>query len=322
MRKLGLKAIAIYRDGVKRTQPLPRESQARNRNPLRRRCRLWSAPSDAICPMSARASPMSSASRARGLYHRWHARGRHAGRNLSDMAKEGSVILRPMDASRPPSRWRSSMACHRRAGGKIPYTRFQPSASPTTRRSCGDLDRGLHLPLAGAEVPEPSAASGPTAGRGNADRARRRHALEAIGLEGAKTELTVCHTAGRRPRTGIENRETGAGCAPCPNCGMIMVRSGACHQCLNCGTSFDADNCLFPSRPLMIGAGDLCPPFSFRVELEPCKASGCGERLDQWVQCAKCKKISSNPTLSRRCVSAPRVGTITAFALASASHSP
>ncbi|MCS7301480.1 MAG: hypothetical protein NZ556_08000, partial [Fimbriimonadales bacterium] len=25
---------------------------------------------------------------------------------------------------------------------------------------------------------------------------------------------------------------------PCPSCGMIMVRSGACYQCYNCGSSF------------------------------------------------------------------------------------
>ncbi|MDW8052632.1 MAG: vitamin B12-dependent ribonucleotide reductase, partial [Armatimonadota bacterium] len=25
---------------------------------------------------------------------------------------------------------------------------------------------------------------------------------------------------------------------PCPSCGMIMVRAGACYQCYNCGSSF------------------------------------------------------------------------------------
>jgi ribonucleoside-diphosphate reductase alpha chain len=31
--------------------------------------------------------------------------------------------------------------------------------------------------------------------------------------------------------------ETEVDAPPCPECGSIMVRSGACHRCLNCGAT-------------------------------------------------------------------------------------
>ena len=82
--KLGLKAIAVYRDGCKRTQPLntskDRRSQGGGRPlvaPASRAARRRRLPDERQA-----ITHKFSHRRPRGLHHRRHVRGRHAGRAL------------------------------------------------------------------------------------------------------------------------------------------------------------------------------------------------------------------------------------------------
>lgn len=47
-------------------------------------------------------------------------------------------------------------------------------------------------------------------------------------------DMRVSITAPKNDAMAFE-REVDA--PPCPSCGSIMVRSGACHRCLNCGST-------------------------------------------------------------------------------------
>ena len=82
--RLGLKAVAIYRDGCKRTQPLNTGKKARSRDAEggRGRCGGVSADAPAATLRPQRHLPQVRYRRARGLHPRRLLRGRHARRDL------------------------------------------------------------------------------------------------------------------------------------------------------------------------------------------------------------------------------------------------
>ena len=107
--KLGAKAISIYRDGSKRTQPL---NTSKDKTPARSRRPAAALVGAAGPPQAARRAPGDHAQvrhrRARGLHHRRPVRGRPAGR---DLPRDGEGRLDDLAASPTRSRRRSPTRC-------------------------------------------------------------------------------------------------------------------------------------------------------------------------------------------------------------------
>ena len=154
--QLGVKAIAIYRDNCKVAQPLSGKAQ-RGRDDARSglgcRGRAPAAPAPARRPHRGR--PQVQGRRVRGLHPRRPLRGRDARRHLRGHREGGHDARRPHELvhdlrlARPPVR--------RAARG------VRLEVQPHALRAVGDderrrhprreVDRRLHLPLDGEEVP-------------------------------------------------------------------------------------------------------------------------------------------------------------------------
>ena len=154
--QLGVKAIAIYRDNCKVAQPLSGKGERRRddaRSRLWRRRRAAAAPPPAGRPRRGR--PQVQGRRVRGLHPRRPLRGRDARRHLRGHREGGHDARRPHELvhdlrlARPPVR--------RAARG------VRLEVQPHALRALGDderrghprreVDRRLHLPLDGEEVP-------------------------------------------------------------------------------------------------------------------------------------------------------------------------
>lgn len=240
--KLGLKAIAIYRDGSKRTQPLSTKKPSEEQKPTQATVQVVERPIRRHLP-----------DERKSITHKFSIAGHEGyitvgmyedgtpGEIFVTMAKEGSVISGLMDAFATAI----SMALQygvplEKLVEKFSYTRFQPSGFtnnpqiPVATSIVDYIFRWLALKFLNHQPPQVQPLDEATL---------TAHAAatqpEAIGLEGAKTEPTVSATPqGAKTTDWSKIVKLQQDAPPCPNCGMIMVRSGACHQCLNCGTSF------------------------------------------------------------------------------------
>lgn len=255
--KLGLKAIAIYRDGSKRTQPLSTKKPSEQ-------AESQGTPANAEAA-TAITQPIRKhlSNERRSITHKFSIAGHEGyitvgmyddgspGEIFITMAKEGSVISGLMDAFATAI----SLALQygvplEKLAEKFSYTRFQPSGFtnnpqiPVATSIVDYIFRWLSLKFlpANLENQPPSLTPEPLATTATDALTR-----EMAGLEGGAASETT-DTPGETasiPTTGqgvttdwskLVALQTDA--PPCPVCGMIMVRSGACHQCLNCGTSY------------------------------------------------------------------------------------
>ena len=148
--KMGLKAIAVYRDGCKRTQPLNTSLDeagppaAVSGKAVRRRL-----PDERQGP-----HPQVLHRRARGLHHRRHVRRQQA---RGDLHHHGEVGLRRQRAHGLLRHLGFFGAAIRRAAGSSgAQVRAHPLRAGRAHEQHsdphGEVDHGLHLPLAGAEV--------------------------------------------------------------------------------------------------------------------------------------------------------------------------
>ncbi len=167
--RLGAKAISIYRDGSKRTQPLNTSKARRRRHAQQRRHRAGRSARGgegsrqdrraAAAPQAARRAARHHAQvrrrRARGLRHGGPLRRRHAGRDLPGHG-QGRVdylrlcrCLRAGDLLRAPVRRAAADA-----GGQVqPLALRAVGHDEEPRGPLRQVDRRLHLPLDGDEVP-------------------------------------------------------------------------------------------------------------------------------------------------------------------------
>ncbi|MBW2120489.1 MAG: vitamin B12-dependent ribonucleotide reductase [Deltaproteobacteria bacterium] len=210
--ELGLKAVAIYRDGSKRTQPLSqreKESLERKGAPYRRRL-----------PDERRA-----------LTHKFSI-GNHEGYITVGMyddgtpgeifvviAKEGSVVSGLMDC------FATAVSLALQYGvplkvlvNKFAHTRFEPSG----------FTKNPQIPIA----------------KSLSDYIFRWLASRFLTMEEqAEVGILANPPAGGRQGEAEREREKGFAFAaqedapPCPECGSIMVRNGSCYKCLNCGAT-------------------------------------------------------------------------------------
>jgi ribonucleoside-diphosphate reductase alpha chain len=226
----GLKAIAVYRDGCKRSQPLNTKKSESTEEPPQ--------------PPSASAAPQLHVVRRRlpderkALTHKFSIGGHEGyltvgmyedgkpGELFCVMAKEGSVVSGLMDS------FATAISLSLQYGvplkvlvDKFSHTRFEPSGFtgnqqiPIAKSITDYIFRWLALKfLPREDIPE------------------------SMGIHEGETSAngkdTQSANGGEKALPG--ERATFAGqddAPPCHTCGAIMVRSGACYRCGNCGST-------------------------------------------------------------------------------------
>jgi ribonucleoside-diphosphate reductase alpha chain len=236
--KLGLKCIAIYRDGCKRSQPL---STSRDDDTAE----------DKKAPVAEAALPEPRPVRRhlpderRSLTHKFDIQGHEGyvtvglyddgtpGEIFLTMAKEGSTISGLMDAFA----LQTSMALQygvplRKMVNKFSHVRFEPSGFtknpeiPIAKSLMDYIFRWLASRFLDSEDQD---AVG-VLRRAPADPAAEP-APEAQNLHN-NSNGTVAG-GGAQKLTFVVNADSPA----CPDCGSITVRSGACYKCMNCGST-------------------------------------------------------------------------------------
>jgi len=225
--KLGLKAIAVYRDGCKRTQPLTTtlekniESRQAVSKPVRRRL------------------PDERAS----ITHKFSIAGHEGyitvgmfedgtpGEIFITMSKEGSTISGLMDS------FATAISIALQYGvplkvlvDKFSHARYEPSGFtnnpdiPIAKSITDYIFRWLGKKFLKEEVQGEEV--------GNIK----------VGEDVAKDPKKLLDDAAKKAASVIDNNEkyifqTQADAPPCHECGNIMVRSGNCYKCLECGAT-------------------------------------------------------------------------------------
>jgi ribonucleoside-diphosphate reductase alpha chain len=227
--KLGLKAIAIYRDGCKRSQPL---------NTKREDGKGVTVPAEAT-RLARRRLP----DERRSITHKFSIGGHEGymtvgmyedgtpGELFVTMAKEGSVVSGLMDNFATMI----SMALQygvplKVLADKFSHTRFEPSGFtgnpdiPIAKSITDYIFRWLALKFLPAEEGAQTQPYLP----GVEPRPPPKAGTKVI-------EATPVRTEQAARTNGTVDKQTDA--PPCPTCGSITVRNGACYKCLNCGST-------------------------------------------------------------------------------------
>jgi ribonucleoside-diphosphate reductase alpha chain len=218
--RLGLKAVAIYRDGCKKTQPLntsmatATNEVAPARQPVRRRL-----PADrpAIC------HKFDVAGHEGYLHVGFHEDGT-PGEIFIKMAKEGSTVSGLMDTIGVLT----SMALQYGVPlevlvAKFGHVRFEPSGFtknpdiPMAKSLIDYVFRFLAMRFLGREAGEGAEPAGRT--------------------EPVRPALEVVRTPPKRAAVENITFDPQADAPSCPDCGSLMVRNGSCYKCFNCGAT-------------------------------------------------------------------------------------
>jgi ribonucleoside-diphosphate reductase alpha chain len=225
--KLGIKAVAIYRDGSKRTQPLntskdeskASKAEAKEFRPLRRKL-----PDE-----------------RRSITHKFDIAGHEGyitagmyedgqpGEIFITMSKEGSTISGLMDSFATAI----SMALQygvplRVLVDKFSHMRFEPSG----------FTKNPDIPIAKSIMDYIF--------RWLASKFLDGEAQKEVGIiqreEGEPSTKKITPLVTQAPRGGAPVATISSvtslyqqDAPPCPDCGAIMIRSGACYKCMNCG---------------------------------------------------------------------------------------
>ncbi len=234
--KMGLKAIAIYRDGSKRTQPLTtsREKEKELKpaevvyKPLRKKL-----PDERQAVTHKFTINGSEGYITVGLYNDGSP-----GEIFVKMSKEGSTIAGLMDS------FSISISLALQYGvplkvlvNKFNHTRFEPSGftnNPEIRIATSVVDylfRWLGLRFLSSEDQEAIGLS-----RTNeANRETQTRLAEPVARRTSETSRQTENPA--RLEADMVTFDPQSDAPPCDNCGMIMVRAGSCYKCLNCGNT-------------------------------------------------------------------------------------
>ncbi|MDP9146633.1 MAG: vitamin B12-dependent ribonucleotide reductase, partial [Acidobacteriota bacterium] len=241
--KLGLKAVAIYRDNSKRSQPLSAAGQKKDEK----------KPETAVVEalqqeLFARAQREKMPAERASVTHKFSVGGHEGyitvgmyddgrpGEIFIKMSKEGSTLSGVMDGLA------LTVSIGLQYGvplkvyvDKLLNTRFEPSgitANPKIRFVSSVLDyiaRWLggrfisadYLKLNGTATQEHAAASAPAA-------AVIAQAMASLPLPNTSSSSS---SASSKPSNAHEGAPT------CSECGMLMVPNGACYKCENCGST-------------------------------------------------------------------------------------
>ena len=235
--KMGLKAIAIYRDGSKRTQPLTTSLDEKEKGkPLEK---------VAYKPLRKRLPDQRDAT-----IHKFSINGNEGylmvglyadgspGEIFVVMSKEGSTISGLMDA------FATSISIALQYGvplrvlvNKFIHSRFEPAGmtnNPEIRFAKSVVDyifRYLGLKYLSKEDQD---------AMGLAKTMVENHETQAKLVEPAQNPTghrTVEQESPNRLEPDLLTFDPQSDAPACDNCGMIMVRAGSCYKCLNCGNT-------------------------------------------------------------------------------------
>jgi ribonucleoside-diphosphate reductase alpha chain len=234
--KLGAKAVSIYRDGSKRTQPL---NTSKDKTPAE-------LATQAAAQLVSQPVRRKLPDERHALTHKFDIQGHEGyitvglfadgqpGEIFLVMAKEGSTISGFADAFAQAISYALQYGVPLQAlVDKFSHVRFEPSGmtrNPEIRFAKSIVDyifrwmaskflsneAQFHAGVNGREMDAPHAAAASTAAQ----------APEPFGSSKA--------TAAASSYSTIQNQEDAP---PCSTCGSIMIRSGACYKCSNCGNT-------------------------------------------------------------------------------------
>ncbi len=244
--KLGLKAIAVYRDGCKRSQPLNTKATEQEKT-------------DVVASGLAR---RRLADERRSITHKFSIGGHEGymtvgmyedgmpGELFVTMAKEGSVVSGLMDNFATMI----SMALQygvplRVLCDKFSHTRFEPSGFtgnpdiPIAKSITDYIFRWLALKFLPSDEAAPTLSYfpgvEPATSRRAADGTIEARSLPPAANGAANGAPKAANGTANGAADGSNGttyvRETDA--PPCPTCGSITVRNGACYKCVNCGST-------------------------------------------------------------------------------------
>jgi ribonucleoside-diphosphate reductase alpha chain len=229
--KLGAKAISIYRDGSKRTQPL---NTSKDKTPAE-------TAQQAAAQLVTRPVRRKLPDERKAITHKFDIQGHEGyitvglfedgvpGEIFLVMAKEGSTISGFADAFAQAISYALQYGVPLQAlVDKFSHVRFEPSGmtrNPEIRFAKSIVDyifRWLATKFLSPEAQYHAGVNG-----------------RELEENGNGHQLTVTAEApsaakGASPFTTIQNQEDAP---PCSTCGAIMIRSGACYKCVNCGST-------------------------------------------------------------------------------------
>jgi len=220
--KLGLKAVAIYRDNCKGSQPLSaagtKKAAATEHRPVRRKL-----PDERVAITHKFSVEGQEGYVTVGLFEDGKP-----GELFITMAKEGSTLSGVMDA------FATAVSLTLQYGvpleflvNKFSHVRFEPSGwtnNPQIPHAKSIIDYIFRWLAAKFLAPEQQAAVG----------------VQPLPSDDGERQPLLLPTQPLLP--GLPHDEDAqlfvnqADAPPCPNCGMVMVRNGACYKCMNCGT--------------------------------------------------------------------------------------
>ncbi len=251
--KLGLKALAIYRDGSKKTQPLGTKSSSENKK--------REAPAAAPAPVRRRLP-----NERKSITHKFSIGGHEgyltvgmyedgtAGELFVTMSKAGSSINGLMDS------FATSVSIALQYGvplqllvNKLSHVRFEPSGFtgnpdiPIAKSIIDYIFRWLgnkFLPKEGT----PGQLTFPGVAK---DAPLEPASVEAKPLAGTETEVEPVTAKSSGPVAAVPSQPTDVvqraadmrtfanmeDAPACVDCGAIMVRNAACYKCVNCGAT-------------------------------------------------------------------------------------
>jgi ribonucleoside-diphosphate reductase alpha chain len=259
--KMGLKAIAIYRDGCKRTQPL-NTSASKNDDGVKG---TRDARGNAITQPAAAPAPRRRKlpDERRAITHKFSVAGHEGyitvglyedgmpGEIFLTMAKEGSTISGLMDA------FATAISLTLQYGvplealvEKFSHMRFEPAGYtknpeiPIAKSLVDYIFRWLASKFLTADLREKAGVvsreeagpvSAPSPFKAIASEFQAMAGIKADAFEPAEARpIGFAVPAAPAAKLTFENS---ADAPSCHECGSLMVRSGACYKCLNCGAT-------------------------------------------------------------------------------------
>jgi ribonucleoside-diphosphate reductase alpha chain len=245
--RLGAKAISIYRDGSKRTQPLNTSKDAPVVSTAASPAATKAAIDDAVAQALASRTPVRRKlpDERHAITHKFDIAGHEGyvtvglfedgqpGEIFLVMAKEGSTISGFADAFAQAISYALQYGVPLQAlVDKFSHVRFEPSGmtkNPDVRFAKSIVDYIFRWMASKFLSPEAQY----VAGVNNRDDVMEGNGTAAV--EVAKPAVPVPpKPAAKSSFAAIQNQEDAP---PCSTCGSIMVRSGACYKCSNCGTT-------------------------------------------------------------------------------------
>jgi ribonucleoside-diphosphate reductase alpha chain len=236
--KLGAKAISIYRDGSKRTQPL-------NTSKDKTAAELQQAAAQLVTRPVRRRLP----DERQAITHKFDIAGHEGyitvglfedgqpGEIFLVMAKEGSTISGFADAFAQAVSYALQYGVPLQAlVDKFSHVRFEPSGmtrNPEIRFAKSIVDYIFRWMASKFMSPEAQFHAG--VNNRELDEHGHGHTLTPTS-DAAAAPLSAPTTAASaaNPHSTIQNQEDAP---PCSTCGAIMIRSGACYKCVNCGNT-------------------------------------------------------------------------------------